>query len=137
MSLLPTPWYEPPHHDPALTARAAVLGDILWHLGEGIIVIPGVEDTPAVTTATCYPNPFNPSATIELNLARAGGVTVAIYDVRGALVRELLRAELDAGPHRVVWDGANAQGRQVASGVYVYEVKAPGTTLVQKLTLVR
>jgi hypothetical protein len=72
------------------------------------------------------PNPFNPSTRIEFELAAPGEVTVAIYDVRGALLRTLLRQALDAGVHQVRWDGNTDDGAACASGVYHYRVDVDG-----------
>lgn len=65
-----------------------------------------------------FPNPFNPRTTIRFGLRSRGPVGLRIYDVSGRLVRTLVDSELEAGPHRVVWDGRNNGGSQVASGVY-------------------
>lgn len=64
------------------------------------------------------PNPFNPSTEIHFELTSAGPVEVTIYDGRGRFVRRLVRAPFAAGMHRVVWNGLDATGRAVASGVY-------------------
>ncbi len=134
----PAPGWEPPGW-PVVDARAVLLDDMLWFLGEGLIIPPpGVGDTPAATTtARCYPNPFNPQTTIALELARTGDVEVTIYNVRGERVRRVVDARLDAGHHDLLWDGRDDTGQATASGVYFYEVQAPDARLVEKLTLVR
>jgi hypothetical protein len=70
------------------------------------------------------PNPFNPQTTLSFSLPTACHVRLAIFDVRGRLVATLLDEERGPGLHRVVWDGRNARGRQVASGVYLYRLEA-------------
>jgi len=83
------------------------------------------------------PNPFNPSTTIRFALPEAGHVTLAVYDINGRLVRTLVGQPLGAGSHAVVWDGKDAMGRAVASGVYVYRLTAPQGTVTKRMTLLR
>ncbi len=65
-----------------------------------------------------YPNPFNPTTTIEYSLPRRGLVELAVYDLKGARVRSLLSEMKDAGLHQVLWDGRGDDGGLVPSGVY-------------------
>ncbi|MFA6110899.1 MAG: LamG-like jellyroll fold domain-containing protein [Candidatus Latescibacterota bacterium] len=84
-----------------------------------------------------YPNPFNPSTTIEYELAVAGDVSLAIYDLAGQRVRILAQGAQDAGRHQVVWDGRSEAGKAVASGVYLCTLKAGAYQRTRKLALVR
>ena len=84
-----------------------------------------------------YPNPFNPRTTIEYEIPDVADVTVRIYDLRGALVRELLHETQLAGPHRVTWNGTDGGLAPVASGVYFCVVGCGGRSLSQKLILVK
>ncbi|MBK6901189.1 MAG: S8 family serine peptidase [bacterium] len=84
------------------------------------------------------PNPFNPRTEIRFELARDGAPRLAVYDVRGQLVRELLAGEpLAAGPHAVVWDGRDDAGREAPSGLYLARLLAEGVRLERKLLLAR
>ncbi|HLP16912.1 MAG TPA: FlgD immunoglobulin-like domain containing protein [Bacteroidota bacterium] len=76
------------------------------------------------TLAQNYPNPFNPSTTIGYALPRQSSVTVTIYNVRGQEVKSFKVGVQASGAQSVVWDGRNAAGAPVASGVYIYRVKA-------------
>lgn len=81
------------------------------------------------------PNPFNPATTIAFSLGDAQVARLAVYDLRGRLVRELLPASLlAAGPHAVAWDGRGDDGRAAAAGVYLYELRTP--TLRESRTMV-
>ncbi|MBT7806962.1 T9SS type A sorting domain-containing protein, partial [Candidatus Poribacteria bacterium] len=76
-----------------------------------------------------YPNPFNPETWIPFDLTEPASVTVTIYDVAGSLIREIRVGWTPAGTYResrraAHWDGRNTYGEQVASGVYVYELRA-------------
>jgi len=83
------------------------------------------------------PNPFNPATTIRFQLARIGPVTVRLYSLAGRLVRELHAGVLEPGTHELPWNGRDADGRAVASGVYLVQLRAPGFAASQKLTLVK
>ena len=70
------------------------------------------------------PNPFNPSTKLRFVLDRAGEVALNVYDVSGRLVRAFPAAAYEAGEHSVTWDGRDASGRSVASGVYQVRLSA-------------
>ena len=71
-----------------------------------------------------YPNPFNPATTIPLWVpGGAATVDVAIYNLLGQLVRQVWSGPLAAGEHRLTWDGRDGQGRPVASGAYLYQLR--------------
>ena len=82
-----------------------------------------------------YPNPFNPAVVIPLDLAMdAVGASLTVYDVLGRRVRQLWQGPLGAGRHRFVWDGLNEAGRDVAAGVYIYQVEVDGRVDAKKTT---
>src|SRR5438132_11076613 len=83
------------------------------------------------------PNPFNPRTTIRFELDRAGPATLRVYSVTGALVRTLVDHPLPAGQYRTVWDGLDAQGRPVGSGIYVYRLSENGRNLSRKMSLLK
>ena len=87
-----------------------------------------------------YPNPFNPETWIPYHLARPSEVTVSIYAVDGVLVRSLAVGHQSTGvyqrKHRAVyWDGRNAQGEPVASGIYFYTLSAGDFTATRKMLI--
>ena len=85
-----------------------------------------------------YPNPFNPTTTIEYYLASDAKVTLAIYDVSGRRVRTLISSVLaGAGVHKVDWNGKDDSGRKLASGVYFASFRAEGQVTARKLILLR
>lgn len=83
------------------------------------------------------PNPCSPSTMIEFELAARSVVTLAIYDVRGSLVRALVHGALEGGPHHVSWDGLDSQGRPASPGLYFYRLTAGGESVSRKLVLLR
>jgi predicted acyltransferase (DUF342 family) len=84
-----------------------------------------------------YPNPFNPSTTITFALPNAGDVSLKVYNLRGQLVATLHQGAMAAGRHQILWDGKDARGQQVATGVYVYRLEADGFVATKKLTLMK
>jgi hypothetical protein len=72
-----------------------------------------------------FPNPFNPATTIRYGLPQASRVTLKIYNLLGAEVATLVENEQKAaGYHTTIWDGRNAAGKGVASGVYFIRLRA-------------
>ena len=97
-----------------------------------------VEEPKVLVTALtgAYPNPFRSGVTIMFDLAEPHGVTVEIYDARGALVRSLVTRALDAGRHTLTWDGRTGDGQRVGSGIYVARLRAGSEVSSHKLTVV-
>ena len=101
----------------------------------------GAGDTPGVDTATLFqnhPNPFNPTTTIGYALpAGDTRVKLAVYDLGGRLVRELVNEVQSEGPHSVMWDGQDGSGRRVGSGIYLYRLQAGDRTVMRKMALLK
>ena len=105
-----------------------------------IDVITGAEEEPVPMVTRLYqnhPNPFNPNTTIHFNLRNRGAVSLAVYDVSGRFVHELVDDVMDSGPHEVTWDGRDKVGRTVASGVYFYRLSARDFVQTKKMVLLR
>jgi len=85
------------------------------------------------------PNPANPTATIRFAIAEKGPVSLRIFDVSGRLVRTLVDQVIApaAEPFAVVWDGKNDAGDRVGSGVFFYQIDAPGFAAAKKLVILR
>lgn len=84
-----------------------------------------------------YPNPFNPSTTFSFDLKYADEAELVIIDARGHLVNTLVQGHQEAGTHQVSWDGRDAQGRQVSSGIYFYRLRVAGMQYTRTATLVK
>ncbi len=84
-----------------------------------------------------YPNPFNPSTTIRYDLPEAVEVTLCVYDLLGREVVRLVDGRREAGYHRAVWDGQDASGRPVPTGLYITRLFTPGYTRSIKLVLLK
>lgn len=101
-------------------------------------VATGAGDLPALTELHAnHPNPFNPETTIEYSLGLAGPVRIRVFDTAGHLVRTLVDGVEAKGAHRVVFDGRDDRGQQLASGVYLYRLDTALTTLSRKMVLLK
>ncbi len=84
------------------------------------------------------PNPFRGVTALRFDLDAPAAVRLQIFDVAGRLVREILPGDrLEAGRHAVDWDGRNASGRDLASGIYVYQVESAARREVGRVVLAR
>ena len=89
-----------------------------------------------------YPNPFNPETWIPYQLAEGSEVSISIYDSAGRLVRSLSLGYQPAGFYNsrgqaAYWDGRNAVGEQVASGVYFYQLETPSFRQTRRLLILK
>ena len=84
------------------------------------------------------PNPFNPRTSIEYAIPTDAKVQLEIFDLSGRLIRTLVD-ESQRGPQRydVMWDGIDAQGRRVASGTYIYRLRAGEFEQARRMTLLK
>ncbi|MCY4568329.1 MAG: dockerin type I domain-containing protein [Candidatus Poribacteria bacterium] len=89
-----------------------------------------------------YPNPFNPETWIPYQLAKPAEVTLRIYAANGALVRTLTLGHQPVGVYHsrsraAYWDGRNALGEKVASGIYFYTLSADDFTATRKMLIMK
>jgi len=97
------------------------------------------EDTKPTTTGftSIHPNPFNPQTTVQFALVAPQHVRVAIYDVRGALVRRLADQSMPAGDHSLVWNGLDDGGRTTSSGIYFVRLIAGNVVETRKVVMLK
>jgi hypothetical protein len=84
-----------------------------------------------------YPNPFNPETTIKYDLPAASYAKMTIYSILGEQVVTLVNEHQEAGFHSVRWDGRDRNGNKLASGLYIYRLKAGNAVAVKKMFLVQ
>ncbi len=92
---------------------------------------------PVKLDLSVMPNPANPTCKIEFTLVRGADVRVAIYDVLGRLVCELVKDDLSPGIHHRVWDGRDRHGNRVSSGVYLCRLTEGSRSVTRKLLVAR
>ena len=84
------------------------------------------------------PNPFNPSTTIRYSVPAPGThVSLTVFDVTGRVVRELVNGAQSSGQKQVQWDGRDAMGAPVASGIYLYRIVAGDFVQSRKMMLIK
>lgn len=84
-----------------------------------------------------YPNPFNPATVIAFSLSAIAEVQLDVFDILGRRVTTLADGELEAGVHRVIWDGRDEEGAAVASGIYFYRLRSDKFTQTRKMLLLK
>lgn len=84
-----------------------------------------------------FPNPFNSQTVIEYSLPERCDVSVSIYNILGRKVKTLVDDRQPAGNYRVVWDGRNSEGGEVASGIYFYSIQSEKYRAARKMLLLK
>jgi hypothetical protein len=129
------------------TSRDTVNNSICGHVSSlspfaiGVPVPTGVRDNPAPSQFALHvnvPNPFNPVTTIHYDVPRGGAdVNITIYDIAGRRVRELVNEHRTPGSWSVQWNGEDDRGTRVASGVYLYRMRAGEFVDTKKMVLLK
>lgn len=98
---------------------------------------PGMQPRPTLLNQN-HPNPFNPVTTISYYLAEPAFVKLGIYDVTGKLVKVLQdRRMIQEGNQKMIWNGRNESGKDVASGVYFYRLDTGSFSKTKKMVKLR
>lgn len=85
-----------------------------------------------------YPNPFNPSTTLSFSIPKSEKVTISIYDLNGRHVKTLIDNQYySSGKHQVQWNGRDAFGQKVSSGMYYYRLKAGNFVKTKSMLMVK
>ncbi len=84
-----------------------------------------------------FPNPFNPSTTIEYTLQSRSNVTITVFDILGRKVKTIFDQTMPVGTHTAYWDGTNVENNPVATGVYFYQIKAGDFVETKKMLLLK
>jgi len=89
-----------------------------------------IPETPVLNQN--YPNPFNPVTTISYSIPKTGHVTLTITDINGRMVKTLVNSRQQKGTHKIKFNASD-----MPSGVYIYTLKTPETTMAKRLTLIK
>ena len=73
-----------------------------------------------------YPNPFNPSTTIQFSIPKESKVDITMYNIKGQKVKTIAKDVFEKGFHKLIWNGKDSFGKEVGSGVYFYKLKVNG-----------
>ena len=123
--------------DPSATALDAS-GEISEWNGSTTL---DVELPATYTLKEAYPNPFNPTTTIEYNVETAGNVSIIVYDLMGREIKELVnefKSPLsNGGVYSSIWDGTSNSGSSVSSGMYIYRMISNDFSKTHRLTLMK
>jgi hypothetical protein len=106
--------------------------DIVLSTDDGMHPAPG-----EYSLAPAYPNPFNPATTIRYELPEAVPVQLLVYDLLGREVTRLVEAAQSPGSYEVPWDGTDAFGRSLTSGIYITRLVTPEYSKSIKLVLLK
>ncbi|PKN73640.1 MAG: hypothetical protein CVU50_02690 [Candidatus Cloacimonetes bacterium HGW-Cloacimonetes-3] len=98
-------------------------------------------ETPVIPLYTAllnaFPNPFNPSTNLRYSMKEAGDVQIDIYNTKGQLVRKMNANHATPGFYSMTWDGRDASGRNVGSGVYMYQMTSGQYKAAKKMILAK
>lgn len=84
-----------------------------------------------------FPNPFNPETSIKYQLAGQREVSLKVFNMLGQEVATLVNQKQEAGVYRVTWDGTNRFGQRVASGVYLFQLRAGDFQMTRKMVMMK
>lgn len=84
-----------------------------------------------------YPNPFNPSTSIEYTISNSEYVRLEVYNTSGQKIKTLLADFQLAGQYEAVWDGTNESGQSASSGIYIYRLTTQTTLLSKRMVLMK
>ncbi len=116
----------------AITGQMQADAELIWNY-MGMPIVNLTDTLPMeISLKDAYPNPFNPTTTLSFVVPSEMNVSLAIYDMRGRLVNELVNDMRQRGHHQVTW---NAD--QFASGVYMVKLVTGSTVNVQKVMLIK
>ena len=79
-----------------------------------------------------YPNPFNPTVTIDYNLSNDIEISISVYNLKGALVDRLFKGKIVSGNHQIDWVPTN-----ISSGIYVLRFESKSTIFNKKITYLK
>ena len=114
-------------------ADVSFRGEITYHNA----VIKKVTAPARFTLTQNYPNPFNPETTVKYSLPVAANVELKIINILGQEIKTLVKGVNKAGYYNVKWDGRNNLNNQVASGIYIYSIRAKSLSGNQNFVMVR
>lgn len=84
-----------------------------------------------------YPNPFNPETSIAFSIGNETNTELNIFNLKGQKVITLIDRKLKTGEYKIEWDGSDAEGKKVVSGIYFYQLKTDKYSQINKMILLK
>ncbi len=126
-------------------------GSLIWaprkdlyamRINDGTVEINNVSDNRLLQPSdwelnSPYPNPFNPSTTINISIPRAGNIKLTVFDILGREVVSLANDYFEAGEYSINWYGSDNFGNTIASGTYFVNLKSNEVNLTRKLIVLK
>jgi hypothetical protein len=119
----------------ARKAREFALSTFVTNIDNGVTDIKNAPDN--FQLYQNFPNPFNPSTEIRYDLLGQTHVTLTIYNLLGERIGILVDSIQNRGSYGILWDGTDAHGQIVPSGIYFYQIEAGGFNRTKKMVIVR
>jgi len=107
--------------------------DIGWL--DAVTAVSGPGSPARIQLRAAAPNPFTTRTALRSDLEQAGMVELAVYDLRGSLVKRIHSGYRMPGSYTDTWDGTDSRGNRVASGVYLYRLKTPQGSATKRAVL--
>ena len=96
-----------------------------------------MDQNTAAFELSAFPNPFNPSTTIQYALPTASHVMLKVFNLRSELVKTLVDGFRTANRYQVVWNGENEAGAKVASGIYLYQLQTDNYSQIKRMIFIK
>jgi len=109
----------------------------IFGLSKPVSVNEVTNNLPRSYSLNAYPNPFNPSTTINYTMPENGFVEISIYSIDGSKVEKLVSSNKKAGNHSLVWDAKDKNGSQLSSGVYLLHMNSDAFSKTSKLMFLK
>ncbi len=110
----------------------------VYKLENEIYVISDNENLPEPKfKITNFPNPFNPSTTIEFSIKNDSNIDLSIYNLKGQKVTTLINEQMKKGKHATIWSGLDSDNKPVSSGIYLYKIKVGNQVSTNRMLLLK
>ncbi|UCE23893.1 MAG: M20/M25/M40 family metallo-hydrolase, partial [Candidatus Zixiibacteriota bacterium] len=123
--------------EPAIAALRQAVDDLMGGPESAEDLSKGGNTPNSFALSQNYPNPFNPMTDICYSLPAAAHVRLSVYNILGQMVTTLVDERKTAGTHTVRWDGTDEAGRMVATGIYLYQLRADDYIESRKMLLLK
>ena len=116
---------------------------MLQHLEQDLIYTTSIKDFEncfknKIKLHQNFPNPFNSTTKIKYEINKSGPLSITIYDLNGKEVVKLKENQfLKPGLHSVTWNGKNKNGKEVSSGIYMYQLITDGFSETRKFLFIK